>query len=93
MKTIATAAVFLTLAASAWAEEPASMQASDPANTNEPIILSEAEMDGVTAGGVSISTCPGDYVGFRDARSSTSNTSRLFRFQLDMVSDNNAGAT
>ena len=47
MKTIATAAVFLTLTASAWADEAESKKSS-PAI--EPIVLSEAEMDGVTAG-------------------------------------------
>ena len=50
MKTIATAAVFLTLTASAWANEPESGQPNDLAISNEPIVLSEVQMDGVTAG-------------------------------------------
>ena len=50
MKTIATAALFLTLTASAWADEPESKQAIKSASSNEPIVLSEAEMDEVTAG-------------------------------------------
>ena len=44
MKTIATASIFVILTASAWADEPENKQ------TDEPILLSEAEMDEVTAG-------------------------------------------
>lgn len=51
MKTIATAAVFLALTATAWADEPETTQRNDPAKTNEPIVLSEAEMDAVSAAG------------------------------------------
>ena len=48
MKTIATAAVLMMLSVPTWAEEQASREANEPANANEPIVLSEAEMDGVT---------------------------------------------
>lgn len=46
MKIIATAAVLMMMAAPTWADEAA----KNAANTNEPIMLSEAEMDTVTAG-------------------------------------------
>ena len=49
MKTIATAAVFFALTATAWADE----QDSNAANADEPIVLSEAEMDTVSAGSAS----------------------------------------
>ena len=46
MRTIATtAAAFMFLSASAWADEPQNMPA------DEPILLSEAEMDEITAAG------------------------------------------
>jgi hypothetical protein len=50
MKTIAAATVLMMFVAPTWASEAESNQANDPANSNEPIVLSEAEMDGVTAG-------------------------------------------
>lgn len=50
MKTIAAAAFFLTLTASAWADEPETIPTNNPAASNEPILLSAAEMDDVTAG-------------------------------------------
>lgn len=50
MKTIATAALFLTLTVSAWADEPERAQFELLKHAGEPIVLSEAEMDGVTAG-------------------------------------------
>ena len=51
MKTIAIVAVSVMLSASAWADEASNELANDPANITEPIVLSEAEMDRVTAGG------------------------------------------
>jgi len=51
MKTIATAAAFfLTLTASAWADELEQTQFALLKHAGEPIVLSEAEMVGVTAG-------------------------------------------
>jgi hypothetical protein len=63
MKTIATAAVLMMLTVSAWADEAETKQANDPANTNEPIVLSEAEMDGVTAGAAITSASIMGFVG------------------------------
>lgn len=50
MKTVATAAVLMMLALPTWAGEIESKKANDPANANAPIVLSEVEMDGITAG-------------------------------------------
>jgi len=48
-KEIATAAVLGMLIVPAWASEPES-KASEPANSDDRMVLSETEMDGVTAG-------------------------------------------
>jgi len=69
MKTIATAALFLTLTASAWADEPKGKQ---PALNDEPIVLSEAEMDGVTAAGVRPRAIHGNYRALIDTTPSSS---------------------
>jgi len=50
MKTIATAALFLTLTVSAWADEPEQTQFELLKHAGEPIVLNGAEMDEVTAG-------------------------------------------
>ena len=50
MKTIATTVVLMMLAVPAWANEPANKQANERATTKEPIVLSEAEMDTISAG-------------------------------------------
>ena len=51
MRTIATAAAaIMFLSATAWADEPAKNETNDPAISDEPIVLSQSEMDGVTAG-------------------------------------------
>ena len=46
MKAIATAVAFVMLTATAWADE----QDGTSAAAQNPIVLSEAEMDGITAG-------------------------------------------
>ena len=51
MKTIATAAAaaaIMIMSATAWADEPKDQEQA----TTEPIVLSETEMDGVTAAGI-----------------------------------------
>lgn len=60
MKTIATAAAaIMIMSATAWADE----QESKSTTANEPIVLSEAEMDEVTAGAVyTVWWLPGDMV-------------------------------
>lgn len=50
MKTIATAAALMMLTATAWADEP---KHQEQAANDEPIVLSEAEMDTVSAGSAS----------------------------------------
>jgi len=51
MKTIAAAAaVVIALTATAWADEPEQTQFELLKQAGEPIVLSETEMDGVTAG-------------------------------------------
>lgn len=53
MKTIATAALLMMLAVPAWAAD-AEKETNDTVNTNVSIVLSEAEMDGVSAGGTTV---------------------------------------
>jgi hypothetical protein len=50
MKTIAATALILTLTASAFAAEPDQPRPRDAENAYAPIVLSAAQLDGVTAG-------------------------------------------
>ena len=67
MKTIATAAAIMIMSGTAWAGEP---KDQEQAATDEPIVLSEAEMDGITAGVLSSGSYTivefNTYVDFRD---------------------------
>lgn len=51
MKTIAATALILTLTASAFAAEPQIPQAQGSETASAPIVLSTAQLDGVTAAG------------------------------------------
>ena len=81
MKTIITAAFLVALTAPAWASEPMDKQSTFP---DEPVVLSEVEMDGVTAGGQTgkVWFLAGTFTKEADTTSDLSQ-SRWYKFSVD----------
>lgn len=88
MKTLATAVAFLALTATAWAEEPEQAQFELLKDADEPFVLSELQLDGVTAGGTSSTKLilfgnPNIGTQVTVSGGSTSSQSRWYKFSVE----------